>query len=162
MWGSLLSQCKMMLACHCHVRWCRLSKIWCRTVGSSQEHSFFQLSQLAWTNTMRLYAGVAELVELDGPFVKLRLTGRFWHERSMVLARLANYLQKRIPVCVLNRNLSWWYDVLLSQFGSRLVRFASVEQIPWVLNASFLWHLHFSLLSFLFFLGLLCLQSLLL
>ncbi len=42
--------------------------------------------------------GVAELVELDGPFVKLRLTGRFWHERSMVLARVANYLRKRIPV----------------------------------------------------------------
>jgi len=41
--------------------------------------------------------GVAELVELDGPFVKLRLTGRFWHERSMVLARVANYLRKRIP-----------------------------------------------------------------
>jgi hypothetical protein len=37
-------------------------------------------------------------VELDGPFVKLRLTGRFWHERSMVLARVANYLRKRIPV----------------------------------------------------------------
>lgn len=48
-------------------------------------------------------AGVVELVELDGPFVKLRLAGRFWHERSMVLARLANYLQKRIPVSSLNQ-----------------------------------------------------------
>lgn len=44
--------------------------------------------------------GVVQLVELDGPFVKLRLTGRFWHERSMVLARVANYLQKRIPEIV--------------------------------------------------------------
>lgn len=41
--------------------------------------------------------GVAELADLDGPFVKLRLKGRFWHERSVVLARLANYLQMRIP-----------------------------------------------------------------
>lgn len=40
---------------------------------------------------------MAELAELDGPFLKLRLKGRFWHERSMVLARLANFLQKRIP-----------------------------------------------------------------
>ncbi|KAG0561195.1 hypothetical protein M758_9G043700 [Ceratodon purpureus] len=44
--------------------------------------------------------GVVQLVELDGPFVKVRLTGRFWHERSMVLARVANYLQKRIPEIV--------------------------------------------------------------
>jgi len=44
--------------------------------------------------------GVVQLVELDGPFVKIRLTGRFWHERSMVLARVANYLQKRIPEIV--------------------------------------------------------------
>lgn len=41
--------------------------------------------------------GVAELAELDGPFVKIRLRGRFWHERSTVIARLANYLKQRIP-----------------------------------------------------------------
>eukprot|EP00850_Spirogloea_muscicola_P011230 SM000069S20667 [mRNA] locus=s69:67105:68390:- [translate_table: standard] len=41
--------------------------------------------------------GVAELAELDGPFVTIKLQGRFWHERSMVLARLGNFLQKRIP-----------------------------------------------------------------
>lgn len=52
---------------------------------------------LSWWH---LHVGVVQLVELDGPFVKLRLTGRFWHERSMVLARVANYLQKRIPVCL--------------------------------------------------------------
>ncbi|KAI5073697.1 hypothetical protein GOP47_0011710 [Adiantum capillus-veneris] len=44
--------------------------------------------------------GVAELADLDGPFLKLRLQGRFWHQRSVVLARLANYLQKRIPEIV--------------------------------------------------------------
>lgn len=42
--------------------------------------------------------GVVQLAEIDGPFVTLRLSGRFWHTRSMVLARVANYLQKRIPV----------------------------------------------------------------
>ncbi|KAK3025508.1 hypothetical protein RJ639_042043 [Escallonia herrerae] len=41
--------------------------------------------------------GVAELAELDGPFVKISLKGRFWHERSLVLARLGNYLKQRIP-----------------------------------------------------------------
>lgn len=41
--------------------------------------------------------GVVQLAEIDGPFVTLRLSGRFWHTRSMVLARVANYLQKRIP-----------------------------------------------------------------
>ncbi|XP_057438893.1 uncharacterized protein LOC130730798 [Lotus japonicus] len=41
--------------------------------------------------------GIVELAELDGPFVKISLKGRFWHERSMVLARIANYLKQRIP-----------------------------------------------------------------
>ncbi|XP_058114459.1 uncharacterized protein LOC131257682 isoform X2 [Magnolia sinica] len=41
--------------------------------------------------------GEAELAEVDGPFVKLTLRGRFWHQRSMVLARLGNYLKNRIP-----------------------------------------------------------------
>ncbi|KAK7378842.1 hypothetical protein VNO80_04290 [Phaseolus coccineus] len=41
--------------------------------------------------------GVVELADLDGPFVKLSLRGRFWHKRSMVLARIANYLKQRIP-----------------------------------------------------------------
>ncbi|GFP78730.1 hypothetical protein PHJA_000016600 [Phtheirospermum japonicum] len=45
--------------------------------------------------------GKAELAELDGPYVKIRLSGRFWHERSMVLARLGNYLKQRIPVSLL-------------------------------------------------------------
>ncbi|XP_042494055.1 uncharacterized protein LOC122073528 [Macadamia integrifolia] len=41
--------------------------------------------------------GEAELAEVDGPFVKISLRGRFWHERSIVLARLGNYLKQRIP-----------------------------------------------------------------
>ncbi|XP_020233877.1 uncharacterized protein LOC109813982 [Cajanus cajan] len=41
--------------------------------------------------------GVVELADLDGPFVKISLKGRFWHERSMVLARVGNYLKQRIP-----------------------------------------------------------------
>ncbi|GER29119.1 alkyl hydroperoxide reductase subunit F [Striga asiatica] len=41
--------------------------------------------------------GKAELVELDGPYVKISLSGRFWHKRSTVLARLGNYLKQRIP-----------------------------------------------------------------
>lgn len=49
--------------------------------------------------------GVAELAEVDGPFVKIRLKGRFWHERSLVLARLGNYLKERIPVSLVHFNL---------------------------------------------------------
>ncbi|KAL3716060.1 hypothetical protein ACJRO7_007776 [Eucalyptus globulus] len=45
----------------------------------------------------RVEARQIELAELDGPFVKISLKGRFWHERSMVLARVGNYLKQRIP-----------------------------------------------------------------
>ncbi|VEU42916.1 unnamed protein product [Pseudo-nitzschia multistriata] len=41
--------------------------------------------------------GGVDYVELDGPVVVLRLKGRFWHERTTVLSRVANYLQQRIP-----------------------------------------------------------------
>ncbi|XP_016457504.1 uncharacterized protein LOC107781330 [Nicotiana tabacum] len=41
--------------------------------------------------------GKAELAEVDGPYVKLRLSGKFWHKRSTVVARLGNYLKQRIP-----------------------------------------------------------------
>ncbi|XP_039033549.1 uncharacterized protein LOC120169487 [Hibiscus syriacus] len=41
--------------------------------------------------------GQVELSELDGPFVKISLKGRFWHKRSTVVARLGNYLKQRIP-----------------------------------------------------------------
>lgn len=44
------------------------------------------------------FSGQAELAELDGPFVKISLRGRFWHRRSTVVARLGNYLKQRIPV----------------------------------------------------------------
>lgn len=41
--------------------------------------------------------GQAELADLDGPYVKISLRGKFWHKRSTVLARLGNYLKQRIP-----------------------------------------------------------------
>jgi hypothetical protein len=41
--------------------------------------------------------GGVDFVDLDGPIVVLRLKGRFWHERTTVLTRVANYLQSRIP-----------------------------------------------------------------
>jgi hypothetical protein len=41
--------------------------------------------------------GTVELVEIEGPIVIIRLGGRFWHKRSDVVQRLANYLQERIP-----------------------------------------------------------------
>ncbi|XP_031091091.1 uncharacterized protein LOC115996088 [Ipomoea triloba] len=41
--------------------------------------------------------GKVELAEVDGPYVKISLSGKFWHKRSTVLARLGNYLKQRIP-----------------------------------------------------------------
>ncbi|KAJ1290144.1 hypothetical protein BS78_02G220600 [Paspalum vaginatum] len=41
--------------------------------------------------------GQVDLAELDGPFVKLRLKGKFWHTRATVIARIGNYLKNRIP-----------------------------------------------------------------
>mmetsp|Transcript_5491 Transcript_5491/g.7424 ORF Transcript_5491/g.7424 Transcript_5491/m.7424 type:complete len:166 (+) Transcript_5491:209-706(+) len=41
--------------------------------------------------------GKVTLAELDGPVVLLRLEGRFWHERSMILARMGTYLMEKIP-----------------------------------------------------------------
>ena len=37
---------------------------------------------------------------LDGPTVVIKLKGRFWHQRTTVLERVANYLQQRIPEIV--------------------------------------------------------------
>lgn len=41
--------------------------------------------------------GGVDFVEMDGPTVVLSLKGRFWHKRTTVLDRVANYLQSRIP-----------------------------------------------------------------
>lgn len=41
--------------------------------------------------------GKVELAEVDGPYVKISLSGKFWHKRSTVLARIGNYLKKKIP-----------------------------------------------------------------
>ena len=44
--------------------------------------------------------GDVSLAELEGATVVLRFEGRFWHARPTVLARLANFLQNRIPEIV--------------------------------------------------------------
>jgi hypothetical protein len=44
--------------------------------------------------------GGVDFVELDGPVVVLRLKGRFWHQRTTVLDRVAAYLQGRCPEIV--------------------------------------------------------------
>ncbi|CAM9862489.1 unnamed protein product, partial [Hapterophycus canaliculatus] len=51
-------------------------------------------------NTAVGITGDCEFVCLDGPSVVVRLTGRFWHEKSSVLARVASFVQARIPECV--------------------------------------------------------------
>ena len=41
--------------------------------------------------------GEVTLAELDGPFVKLSLKGKFWHKREDVVARVGTYMKQRIP-----------------------------------------------------------------
>ena len=41
--------------------------------------------------------GKVDFVEVDGPTVVLRLSGRFWHERRTVLGRVGNFLREAIP-----------------------------------------------------------------
>ncbi len=61
-------------------------------------HSTVIVHVVHWMTTFIVsFAGTVQLAELDGPFVKLRLQGRFWHKRADVLARVAAYLQRRIP-----------------------------------------------------------------
>ncbi|PIM98696.1 hypothetical protein CDL12_28823 [Handroanthus impetiginosus] len=67
------------------------------------EDNIVQVLEDARTELAQLFdtsvniTGKAELAEVDGPYVKIRLSGRFWHKRSTVLARLGNYLKQRIP-----------------------------------------------------------------
>ena len=41
--------------------------------------------------------GDIRLADVDGPFVTLELSGRFWHRRETVLRNAAVFLQRRIP-----------------------------------------------------------------
>ena len=41
--------------------------------------------------------GDVRLVHLDGPFVVVALTGKFWHRRETVLANAGTFLRQRIP-----------------------------------------------------------------
>ena len=41
-----------------------------------------------------------EFVELDGPSIIVRLTGRFWHKRTDVIERVESYVIERIPECI--------------------------------------------------------------
>ncbi|PIN01007.1 hypothetical protein CDL12_26488 [Handroanthus impetiginosus] len=63
--------------------------------------------------------GKAELAEVDGPYVKIRLSGRFWHKRSTVLARLGNYLKQRIPVSLI---IFVWFFYYLSEAYINLMK----------------------------------------
>ncbi|WVZ08252.1 hypothetical protein V8G54_021598 [Vigna mungo] len=72
-----------------------LSQIFDTSVGMTGK--FLVVDNCNETTHHNLISGVVELADLDGPFVKLSLRGRFWHKRSTVVARIANYLKQRIP-----------------------------------------------------------------
>ena len=42
-------------------------------------------------------SGKIELVEIDGPTIKVALTGRFWHATDTVMLRVKSFIQNRIP-----------------------------------------------------------------
>lgn len=62
-----------------------------------------ELGTLFGTNDQSRKVGITgrlEFVELDGPIVVVRLSGRFWHKRSDVLMRVSSYVLERIPEAV--------------------------------------------------------------
>ncbi|XP_051114793.1 uncharacterized protein LOC127240269 isoform X2 [Andrographis paniculata] len=90
---------------------CRRRRWWRRTSSTAAisaslgqldltEDNIKQVLADARTELAQLFdtsVNITELAELDGPYVKISLSGRFWHKRSTVLARLGNYLKQRIP-----------------------------------------------------------------
>ena len=64
----------------------------CECIGSC-------IVSLTYTHSVFKFAQV-DYVEMDGPTIVIRLKGRFWHQRTTVLDRVANYLQQRIPEIV--------------------------------------------------------------
>lgn len=44
--------------------------------------------------------GMVELVDFEGPFVTIKLEGRFWHRRRTVLQRVGQFISRRIPEIV--------------------------------------------------------------
>jgi len=41
--------------------------------------------------------GTIELVEVDGPTIRVALGGRFWHATDTVMMRVSSYVMNRIP-----------------------------------------------------------------
>lgn len=41
--------------------------------------------------------GAIELVEVDGPTIRVALSGRFWHATDTVMLRVESYIKNRIP-----------------------------------------------------------------
>ncbi|KAG8460093.1 hypothetical protein KFE25_014238 [Diacronema lutheri] len=44
--------------------------------------------------------GDVQLVDIEGPFVTIGLSGRFWHRRRTVLQRVGAFVSQRIPEIV--------------------------------------------------------------
>lgn len=72
-------------------------------VAAVLEECQAELGTLFGSNAQSLKVGITgavELVELDGPTVVVKLTGRFWHQRSTVIDRVESYVLERIPECI--------------------------------------------------------------
>lgn len=62
-----------------------------------------ELGTLFGTNEQSRRVGITgrcEFVELEGPTIILRLSGRFWHQRTVVVERVSKYVLDRIPECI--------------------------------------------------------------
>ena len=72
-------------------------------VATVLEECQAELGTLFGSNAQSLKVGITgavEFVELDGPTVVVKLTGRFWHKRSTVIDRVESYVLERIPECI--------------------------------------------------------------
>jgi hypothetical protein len=56
--------------------------------------------------------GKIELVEIDGPTIKVALNGRFWHATDTVMLRVKSFIQNRIPEVI---------DVILDMDQSSII-----------------------------------------
>jgi len=57
-------------------------------------------------------SGKIELIEIDGPTIKVALNGRFWHATDTVMLRVKSFIQNRIPEVI---------DVILDMEKSNIV-----------------------------------------
>lgn len=103
-WEMPSSRAPCVLSLHSCVDVC-VDTFLTKNKGPCGHHALF--SRLSHTDTSQMLSPMlafhalgSQLVDIDGPFITVRLVGRFWHKRVDVLARVQNYVLTRIPEAI--------------------------------------------------------------